>query len=92
MAQLTDVSKANPFSKNLFPLLLIPVYTDFPVIFKGLGSTYLTGTEVLRLGVWKRPGVPMLLSQSLSESGVEADSDDRDGRDIEIDLDERSRT
>lgn len=29
---------------------------------------------------------------SLSESGVEADSDEREGRDIEIDFAERSRT
>lgn len=34
----------------------------------------------------------MLLSLSLRESGVEADSDDRDGRDIEMDFDDRSRT
>lgn len=34
----------------------------------------------------------MLLSLSLSESGVDADSDERDGRDIEIDFDDRSRT
>lgn len=34
----------------------------------------------------------MLLSLSLSESGVDADKDDRDGRDIEIDFDDRSRT
>lgn len=54
--------------------------------------SYLIGTEVLRLGVWKRPGVPKLLSLSLSESGVDADMDDRDGRDIDIDFDERSRT
>lgn len=46
----------------------------------------------MRLGVWKRPGVPNPLSLSLSESGVEADSDEREGRDIEIDFAERSRT
>lgn len=34
----------------------------------------------------------MLLSLSLKESGVDADSEDRDGRDMAIDLDERSRT
>lgn len=34
----------------------------------------------------------MLLSLSLNESGVEADNDDRDGRDMAMDLDERSRT
>lgn len=41
------------------------------------------------LGVNPRP---MLLSLSLNESGVEADNEDRDGRDMAIDLDERSRT
>lgn len=35
---------------------------------------------------------PMLLSLSLNESGVDADSDDRDGRDIATDRTERSRT
>ena len=54
--------------------------------------SYLAGTEDLRLGVWKRPGVPIPLSLSLSESGVDADSDERDGRDMEIDFAERSRT
>jgi hypothetical protein len=34
----------------------------------------------------------MLLSLSLNESGVEADNEDRDGRDMAMDLDERSRT
>lgn len=37
------------------------------------------------------PG-PMLLSLSLSESGVEADNDDLDGRDIATERTERSRT
>lgn len=36
--------------------------------------------------------MPKLLSLSLNESGVEADNDDRDGRDIAIERDERSRT
>lgn len=86
LAQLTDVFKSQSFLAFTDPSLhRLPRNSLW-------GSTYLTGTEVLRLGVWKRPGVPMLLSQSLSESGVEAESDDRDGRDIEIDLDERSRT
>lgn len=40
-------------------------------------------------GVYPRP---ILLSLSLSESGVDAESDERDGRDIAMDLDERSRT
>ena len=34
----------------------------------------------------------MLLSLSLNESGVEADNEDLDGRDIAMDRDERSRT
>jgi len=41
------------------------------------------------LGVYPRP---KLLSLSLNESGVEADNEDRDGRDMAMDLDERSRT
>lgn len=51
-------------------------------------KAYLKPTDDLR-GVYPRP---MLLSLSLSESGVDADKEDRDGRDIAIDLDERSRT
>lgn len=35
---------------------------------------------------------PRLLSLSLSESGVDADSDDRDGRDIATERDDLSRT
>lgn len=51
-------------------------------------EAYLNPTDDLR-GVNPRP---ILLSLSLSESGVDADKEDRDGRDIAIDLDERSRT
>lgn len=51
-------------------------------------DTYLTPATDF-LGVNPRP---MLLSLSLNESGVEADNEDRDGRDMAMDLDERSRT
>jgi hypothetical protein len=50
--------------------------------------THLTPTDDF-LGVNPRP---MLLSLSLNESGVEADNEDRDGRDMAMDRDERSRT
>lgn len=52
------------------------------------GHTHLTPVGVF-LGVYARP---KLLSLSLNESGVEADNEDRDGRDMAMDLDERSRT
>lgn len=39
-----------------------------------------------------RPLTPKLLSLSLSESGVEADNDDRDGRDMATDRADLSRT
>lgn len=45
-------------------------------------------TDVFR-GVKPRELPPSL---SLRESGVDADNDDRDGRDMAMDLDERSRT
>lgn len=50
--------------------------------------TYLTPADDF-LGVYPRP---KLLSLSLNESGVEADNEDRDGRDMAMDRDERSRT
>lgn len=50
--------------------------------------THLTPADDF-LGVYPRP---KLLSLSLNESGVEADNEDRDGRDMAMDLDERSRT
>lgn len=53
-----------------------------------LNFNYLKPTDDF-LGVYPRP---ILLSLSLSESGVDAESDERDGRDIAMDLDERSRT
>jgi hypothetical protein len=40
----------------------------------------------------KRPPADKLCSLSLNESGVDADNDDRDGRDIAIERVERSRT
>lgn len=43
------------------------------------------------LGVYLPPA-PRLLSLSLNESGVDADSDDRDGRDIATDRTDLSRT
>lgn len=43
------------------------------------------------LGVYLPPA-PTLLSLSLNESGVDADSDDRDGRDIATDRTDLSRT
>lgn len=36
--------------------------------------------------------MPKPLSLSLNESGVDADNDERDGRDIATERDERSRT
>lgn len=50
-------------------------------------KTYLNPTDDF-LGVYPRE----LPSLSLKESGVDADNDDLDGRDIAMDLDERSRT
>lgn len=50
--------------------------------------THLTPADDF-LGVYPRP---KLLSLSLNESGVEADNEDRDGRDMAMDLEERSRT
>lgn len=50
--------------------------------------SYLTPADDF-LGVYPRP---KLLSLSLNESGVEADNEDRDGRDMAMDRDERSRT
>lgn len=49
------------------------------------------GTAGLR-GVWIRPAIPKLDSLSLRESGVEADREDFDGRDIATERCERSRT
>lgn len=55
------------------------------------------GVNPVRLGVYDgfrgvyRPP-PKLLSLSLNESGVDADNDDRDGRDIATERAERSRT
>jgi hypothetical protein len=40
----------------------------------------------------KRPPADKLCSLSLNESGVDADNDERDGRDIAIERVERSRT
>lgn len=50
-------------------------------------TTHLKPTDDF-LGVYPRE----LPSLSLNESGVDADNDDLDGRDIAIDLVERSRT
>lgn len=53
------------------------------------------GVRTTRLGVYDGlRGVyrPRLLSLSLSESGVDAESDDRDGRDMATERAERSRT
>lgn len=58
------------------------------LFLQNMNKTHLKPTEDLR-GVYPRP---ILLSLSLNESGVEADKEDRDGRDIAIDLDDRSRT
>lgn len=52
-----------------------------------MGWTHLNPTEDF-LGVYARE----LPSLSLNESGVDADNDDRDGRDIAWDLDVLSRT
>jgi hypothetical protein len=51
---------------------------------------YLVVTDGL-FGV-KRPPADRFCSLSLNESGVDAERDDRDGRDIAMDRDERSRT
>ena len=55
-------------------------------------SSHLKPTDDF-LGVYPRelPPPPPPPSLSLNESGVDADKDDRDGRDIAMDLDERSR-
>lgn len=55
---------------------------------EGPFNTHLTPATDF-LGVYARP---KLLSLSLNESGVDADNEDRDGRDMATDLDERSRT
>ena len=67
---------------------LKPLKREGEAIHGRSNFAHLTPTDDF-LGVYPRP---MLLSLSLNESGVEADNEDRDGRDMAIDLDERSRT